>query len=612
MERRNTTPDQFACWLRNHLKTSTDESTVDLIPAPCGIGKSYSMTVQIGEALQNYNAGLILVTDEIERMRGYTSAQDSLLNEYLQRNMHRILIYEAANAKSERNNLYRKQILVMSTQRYFALSRKEVLTLVNSHIPRRHIFIDERAPLSETIRVDLSTFNDVDTIINLQLDNTAREKEWLIQQWRNLRTRYDNFMSKYEASHDDYELHLWHSDSDSHATTDDERFLHLATETYASKLKRADNNILKKIRAVFKMVNDGALFISRRKPDSKAQAEYSNFFLVVIDHSDLLLNVGSKSVILDGTGDIDPVYNTWFINRVNCDQFKRDLSNLTVNIVDVNTSRNAIAKNPASNTKLAAIVDYVKTLPKTDAVFTYGKNNTERDTVEQVFGNAGFQTGHFGGLKGKNQFRHMTDIVQVGLNRIPDEFYMVMAIQNISQRHKPNRQYYGIINLDHAAHRIMLLSVLCDLEQNLFRGTIRNADNQQRQTFTLLYKCKPHIDQNGVEHNELAELTTMIRERYEPLGATVNVHDTPSIVLRQKTRERKSKDGKQTPAQKLTDYLDRKEQEPNQLFKLASLLADCDISREQFKNAVRKNGHIKQRLNSIKTKKQGWYMFPAS
>lgn len=365
----------------------------------------------------------------------------------------------------------------------------------------------------------------------------------------------------------------------------------------------------KKIRAVFQMVNEGALFISRRKPSSRAQVEYSNFFIVTLDHSDLLLNIGSKTVILDGTGDLDPVYNAWYINRVNCDQFKRDLSNLTINLVDINTSRNSIAKSPSSNSKLAAIVDYVKTLPKIDAVFTYGRNASERDTVEKVFSDAGFQTGHFGGLKGKNQFRHMANIVQIGLNRIPDEFYTAMAIQCISQRHKPDRTHYGIINFDHAARRIMLLSVLADLEQNIFRGTIRNADNQKQQTYTVIFKCKQQIDKDGIEHNELSELTTMIRERYEPLGATVNVLDTPSVILRAKTRERKTKDGNQTPAQKLTEYLDHKEHQPNQPFKLASMLKDCEISEQQYKDALKRNTHIKQRIDNIRTDKRGWFMF---
>lgn len=613
MLRKNTTPDQFANWLREHLKNSVDEEMIDLVPAPCGIGKSYSMTVQIGDALQNYDAGLIIVTDEVERMHQYVYAQDGFLAEYLCRNRNRILVYDASNAKAERANLFQKQIIVISTQRFFALSRKEVMALVDTHIPRRHVFIDERAPLSESIRVDIGTFNDVDTILNCDLDNTARDKQWLISQWRNLRNRYDEFMRKYEASHDDYELHLWHSDSDPHATTDDEKFLHLVTETYASKLKRADNDILKKIRAVFQMVNEGALFISRRKPSSKAQVEYSNFFIVTLDHSDLLLNIGSKTVILDGTGDLDPVYNTWFINRVNCDQFKRDLSNLTINLVDINTSRNAIAKNPSANAKLAAIIDYVKALPKVDAVFTYGKNASERDTVEKVFSEAGFQTGHFGGLKGKNQFRNMGNIVQVGLNRIPDEFYTAMAIQNISQRHKPDKKHYGVMNFDHAARRIMLLSVLADLEQNIFRGTIRNADNQKQQTYTVIFKCKKQIDKDGIDHNELSELTTMIRERYEPLGATVNVIDTPSTILRQKTKERKTKNGKKTFAQKLTEFLDAKEaNSQGKPFKRKEMLAECGLTENNLKNVLRDNRYLRQRLESIRTDVRGWYKFPAT
>lgn len=614
MTKNIVTPNQFSEWLKEHLQTSTDDNTIDLIPAPCGIGKSYSMTAQIGECLQNQNRGIILVTDEVERMRQYVNGKNNgYLGQYIERNRDRILVYEASNAKTERANLYRKQILILSTQRFFSLSRNEIIDLTSTYIPRRHIFIDERAPLSEAIRIDLSTFNDIDTALNQQLDNTATEKEWLVTQWRNLRQRYDNYMRKYEASHDDYELHLWHSDEDKHATINDEKFLHLVNETYATKLRRADNDILKKIRAVFQMVTDGALFISRRKSSAKSSNEYSNFFLVTLDHSDLLLNIGSKTVILDGTGNIDPVYDAWFMNRVDCKQFQRDLSKLTINLVDINTSRNAIAKAPATNQRLKAIIDYIRTIPKVDAVFTYGRGKSdgiaELDTVEREFYDAGFKTGHFGGLKGKNSFRDVTDIVQVGLNRIPDEYYLMMAIQDIFNQYHPERAHYGVANINHMAQRMMLRSVLADIEQNIFRGTIRNMDNQKQQTYTLIYKCKSQADKDGIEHNELAGLTEMIKERYEALGATVNIIDTPTTILKLKTTERKTKDGHQTPAQKITEYLDKKEQQPNQPFKLSALLDECSITRDQFKNAIKKNHHIKQRLDSIRTEKQGWYQF---
>ena len=615
MKRNNVNPNQFSDWLKEHLQHSTDDSTIDLIPAPCGIGKSYSMTAQIGEALQTTNQGILLITDEVERMRQYTNADsyDGYLGEYLARNKERILIYEAKNAKAEYKNLFSKQIVVMSTQRFFNLRRNEVIALINTHVPRRHIFIDERAPMSEIVRVDISTFNDIDTALNLQLDNTAKDKQWLIDQWRNLRNRYDNYMRQYEASHDDYELHLWHGDEDKHATTNDAKFLHLVNETYSTKLRRIDNDILKKIRAVFRMVAEGALFISRRKPNSKSKNEYSNFFLVTLDHSDLLLNIGSKTVILDGTGNLDPVYDAWFINRIDCTQFQRDLSKLTINLVAINTSRNAIAKAPAANQRLKAIIDYTKTLPRVDAVFTYGRGKAEgiaeSDTVEREFHDAGFKTGHFGGLKGKNSFRNLTDIVQVGLNRIPDEYYLAMAIQCVVARYKPEKGHYGVIDFNHLANNLMLRSILADIEQNIFRGSIRNMDNQKQQTYTLIYKCKSQADKDGIEHNELAGLTEMIKERYEVLGATVNIIDTPTTILKLKTNERKTKDGHRTPAQKLTEYLDAMEQRPNHPFKRSAMLADCNISAQQFKDALKRNAHIKQRLESIKTDKQGWYMF---
>lgn len=252
-------------------------------------------------------------------------------------------------------------------------------------------------------------------------------------------------------------------------------------------------------------------------------------------------------------------------------------------------------------------------MPKTDAVFTYGRGKDESviesDTVERQFRDAGFMTGHFGALKGKNAFRNLTDIVQVGLSRIPDEYYLAMAIQSVYNRYEPDREHYGVLNFNHLAKQMMLRSVLADIEQNFYRGTVRNTENQKQQTYTLIFKCKSQTDKDGVERNDLAELTEMIRKRYEPLGATVNTVDTPTTILTLKTRERKTADGHKTPAQKLTEFLDHMQQQPNKPFKRATMLTDCDISVQQFKDALKRNAHIKQRLELIKTEKQGWYMF---
>ena len=614
-----TTPAQFANWLQAHLSQSTDTRTVDLIPAPCGIGKSYSMTVMIAETLKSFNGGgILLVTDEIQRMHNYVDVgeHDGYLADYIQRNRSRILIYEAANAKTDRDRLFDTPIIIMSTQRFFSLGREAVIDLVATYIPKRHIFIDERAPLSETIKINLGVFNDIDTALDARLDNTSENKDWLRAQWGNLRDRYDAYMRTYEQAHTDYELQQWHTDDDQHATTDDARFLRLVNETYASKLRYADNEIIKKIKAIFQLVHDGGLIISRLKPNAKSNEEYSTFFLVTLDHSDLLLDVGSKTVILDGTGNVDAVYDLWYINHVPCDAFARDLSKLTINLVDVNTSRNAIARTPETNKRMKALIDYVKLFPKVDAVFTYGNNKQgqkkENETVEKQFQEAGLTTGHFGGLKGTNRYREFTDFVQIGLNRIPDEFYLAQALYNVKHRYPPDREWAVSVNVRGHAKRIMLRSILTDLEQNIFRGCIRNADNEKQQTYTVVFSCKPKIDKDGIDRNELSELTNMIKERYEPMGATVNVLDTPSIFEKLKTEERKTSDGHKTAAQKLTEYLDAREKRPDIPFKTADMLKELKITRDLFKSVLRKNRHIKKRLDGIKTDVQGWYMFPAT
>ena len=613
------TKENFANWLQNHLSQSTDTRTVDLIPAPCGIGKSYSMTVMIAETLKvSKKQGILLVTDEVQRMHNYVDigCHDSYLADYISRNRDRILVYEASNARADHDRLYNTQIIIMSTQRFFGLSRDAVVDLVATHFPKRHVFIDERAPLSEPVKIDQRTFTEIEGALKTQLDNTTEAKSWLIAQWQNLKERYDAYILRYEQSHTDYELQQWHTDDDQHATTDDAKFLHLVNGSYAAKLRYADNDILKKIKAVFQLVHDGGLMISRLKPNSKSKEEYSTFFLVTLDHSDLLLDIGSKTVILDGTGNVDAVYDLWYINRVPCDSFTRDLSKLTVNLVDVNTSRNAIAKAPEINKRLKALIDYTKLFPRVDAVFSYGNNKQsqrkENETVEKQFIKAGFTTGHFGGLKGTNRFRDCTDFVQVGLNRIPDEFYLAQALYNLSHRYPPDREWAIAADAREHANQIMLRSILTDLEQNIFRGCIRNVDNDRQQTYTVIYACKPKVDKDGIEHNDLAALTQMIRDRYEPMGATVNVLDTPSIFDKLKTEERQTSDGHKTAAQKLTEYLDAMEQRPNEPFKTSDILQNCDISRDQFKDALRKNQHIKKRLDSIRTETRGWFMFSAA
>lgn len=606
------TCDQFTQWLIPHVEASNDMSTVDLIAAPCGIGKTRSITILVSMILQQCVWGAIIVTDALERMRNYVngdsiSTYDSYLSDYLERNRERILVYDSTNAKEAAHLLYKRQIVVMSTQRFFNLQREEVIALVNSYYPKRKIFFDERTPLSETLRIDIAALNNVDTALSSCLDDTVRQadKEWLLEQWRNLRGALDKDLREFERSHTDDTLYGAYAFATEKGTTDDARFLSLTTKTYADKLRKFrshndDPPILKQIRGVFEIVHHGAVIVSHRRGYSRGKGEYENCFLVNIDHDDLLLNIGSKVFILDGTGGIDPIYDKPYIHRIDCSMFQRDLSKLTINLVDVNTSKVLLTKpKPENNNQLQTIIRYIQraSLTKPQAIFTY-------KLIEDSFRPIAEHVAHFGSIKGRNDFRELTSFIQVGLNRERDEFYLSRALHNRALKY-PGKRFISTFNKDTLARENMLRSLLSDVEQNLFRSALRNIDNDKEVTYTILFRCQEMLDKAGHNRNSLSELADMIRERYVPCGATVRVFDTPPEFKEAKTMERKSSDGKKTHAQIVVEWV--RAQTYGDLVKRNKMLRECGLTANQFKAVLRNNPHIREMFEEMKTEKSGYY-----
>lgn len=611
------TPDKFSAWLSNHLKNSTDQNTIDLIPARCGVGKSISMVYQIAEALSHSNKiGILLITDEIERMNGYVNNNyNSKLYNYIQKNRDRIYVVESKNIANDYSNIFTKQIIIMSTQRFFNLTRDEVKKIVDSHKPKRNIFVDERALLLETVTIKEGDFDDLDKLISERLDNTKKEKDWLLDQERALRDRFNGYfadLEKENKNRNNNSYMRFFTDPFKAATTDDRLFEELLCKSYYKDLKTLQHwDYRKKVQAILQIVKSGALFVSKKRKNSKdKKSQYSRFFITVLNHYDLLLNTGSKSVILDATGDLDPIYDGWCINKVNCSQFQRDLSKLTINIVDVVTSKGEIGDFPQDNKRLNAIIKYVNTIPDVDCVFTYGKGKRcdlkEQITAEREFYNAGYKcTDHFGNIHGKNEYRDKINIVQIGLNRYAREDYYALGLAIAMNRYPPNSKSISCYNPKTLAKKVMQKMILSDIEQNLFRGTIRSIENQQNQTYTLIYHWKSHRNDDGEEQNDLAELAPMIKERYEKLGATVNLCDCPEIIQQQRILDQKG----DVAAKRVLQFM--LNLSPGEKFKFCKLLKDCNVSRNTFEKMLNSecNLILKETLSKWNIRK-GWYQKP--
>ena len=274
---------------------------------------------------------------------------------------------------------------------------------------------------------------------------------------------------------------------------------------------------------------------------------------------------------------------------IDCNEFKPDLHRLTINVVNLNTSKDKLTQSKEkADPLIKTIIEYIKSQPEhIDTVFTY-KSISDKFMKDFKYVN------WFGNIKGSNQYREETNICQVGLNRYPDLVYM-LYVNSIGQINDAElcliNRIYGKETIDSVRCRM----ILADIEQNLYRCKIRNRDNSEKCTYTLI--C------NVEEHNKLFDLYSpllqMIKTRYEPLGATINYIETPAQFILLKSKERKAKN--KTTVQKFEEWYGR--QPKNRTFKRADLISECNLTVSQFKDLKRTNI-----LNNLSTDKQGLYI----
>lgn len=586
------------------MQENTDTNKISVFPLPCGVGKSEYIKYLLADALQT-GKGLIVVTDSVERLNDYvTNGQDDYLVEYLQRNLNKVSILTAETTSKEVPTLYYKPILLMTTQRYFSLEREEIIKLTTGSIKRSHIIFDEKVYLLESRKLTVKSLNDIATALREGLDNTVidDDKQWLISQYDHLNTVLQQKLRENEKLNnntDNFRREVFFDADGLKISVDDDKFNTLISK-YKALLRRYKPDILKDLKAIDKLLIDGAITSQKVKSKSSNQ-DYQNYFTVVTNNIDKLINIGAKVFVMDGTADISPEYKLNCVDLIDCTPFNRDLSKLTINIVNVNTSKGKLTqKGSKTDNLIKSIIDYIKSQPQNyDTVFTY-------QAIENKFKDRFCNVNHFGNIKGSNQYREINNICQVGLNRWSELIYILYAneigVYNdskqsvITTHDKTNiltnlvKRVYDKVTIDDIRCKL----ILTDIEQNLYRCKIRNYGNTEACTYTIL--CS--TDENTIIFENYQPLVDAIKSRYEPLGATVNVIDTPMEFKLLKAKERKTES--ETSLQKFCEWL--KYQSKGRMFRRADIKKEINLSDSQFKDI--KNTGI---LNNFRTKKQGVY-----
>lgn len=577
--------EKLKVFLNQHIN-QCNNGYVNVFPIRCGIGKSTYVKHLISDVIRSGDHGLIIVTDSIIRMGKYVA------DKFFQDNIDKIAVLTNENFAQEIRHQWHKPILIMSTQRYFNLTKEEIVSFTKySGGQRAKIVIDEKPYLFTQKHIGIKILDDIDAALNEAIDDhtDAKEKEWITQQWATLIKRVKDTIKTYEEM-DSTQIELWHEFEPKVVTEDDDRFFSFVNK-YHNKLNQYQNDTCSNIYAVKQLFNYGATFIGSKI----ASGEYRNYFIVTVDNSDLLLDLGVDVYVLDGTADIDPDYNGYYIKMIDCSQFNVPLNNLVINFVDLPTSKNNIVKS-GSHAKaiISSIKNYIKTSPDSfDAIFTYAAIE-DQFTFQDPNHMKKIKTEHFGNLRGFNDFQDCTNIAQIGWNRYPDSAYrQIDYITSLAEYDYKHKTVVRLTGKD-TYTPVMYKALLTDFEQNLFRSKIRNVDCDEVVNYTVFCNTKLYRD-----------LIDMIRDRYGKLGATINELPTPKDYEISKTLERKT--SAKSNVQTVLEWYRR--QPGGKIVKASEIYEACNLTREQFKT-VKKSPIIKKILNDMKTDVSGIYKIP--
>ena len=484
---------------------------VSVLPLMCGSGKSTAITLKIKQVIEHGEGlGMLIVTDSTKRLEEIwnENTENPLLGEdvrsFIKAHKDDVTVMEKNSYARAVQLQWQHPVLAMTTQRFFnILTKEEIREFLTwkDHGRRPLILFDEQPYLNEIIDLTPQTVNDIDTMLRMRLvadeDKLLTEdKQWCIRQWEAFRQRFLDKLWEYEYDH---EGDLFYYEDEQHSLTeDDERFFRIVKKNKTS-IRSSNTDSFRNIHALKTFVDTWGIYSHR------VAGSYESKFTVYLDNRDKVQGLGAKVIVLDGTGDISPVYTGQdYIDMCSGMNFVRSLSHLTVKTGDIDTSKSAMSvrNSPVSGTVMGFLMAEGH-IDGRGCIFTY-KDHEKKFPI--------YKTAHFGAIKGVNDFSNETCIAQVGLNEMQPVHYLVhMLARNDELRSgltglSPEdscEQIQRIMTDTHNCADVKIAHLLADVDQNMFRSAIRSAKNRQDVTFYLFYK-----------HSYIPQLDGAIRGRY--------------------------------------------------------------------------------------------------
>lgn len=607
------------CQLIEDAETSAHyQGNVVVYPLMCGLGKSTAISRIILSALNNDDdKGILIITDRKDRIKEYTKPKFPAFTKFFE--AHRSQICELYGDTFEIANPIKAKckVLITTTQHFYRVPTKridELLCWGENKTPRSLVIFDEDPIVAQPMVIALHDFRDISTAIDIGLpeDPSFKEKkEFCRSFWADVTQAFDDIRLPLEREHPGKGFYCLEVPRE--LDQDDiKRFLKLITEN-SDRMEnyngKTNNNVCQRIRHIVSFLGKPVLLCLR---DDRTGSKTS--FSVLCDQSEHFKALTEKTrvVVLDGTARMSPNYELHpelfsFGKVVTNDHV---LSDLTIHLINKPCGHATIKKMKLNEKKeLTSLVkESVKEYEalKNAGVFTY-KGATNLFAGDFPDDNIG----HFGDLAGRNKFRKLPVIAQVGLHYLPPELCLVYTLA-----FRPDfkekllaldlEEQNALIQQETSNHNSFTWELLTrftcvDIEQNLFRGTIRDYPLQQIvQSRAIVNSSDPAHDTETNEPQRkfhyllffnfsyYKALIQKLKDRFEPLGGVITFASETDVLVNSYL---KSLQGghlvfKDTPMYALFSYL--RIQDPSEILSLSKIMADLKMSKSKI-NKIRES-----------------------
>lgn len=600
-----------------------DKNIISVVNASPGFGKS-TIKIEILKVLienyksdsSNFTNGVILVGDRLEDLREIvTTLNDCGLGgyAYMLESWNRDIcldnkiVMSTGKMCSKCDYLYKCKI----GQQQREQNKYPILLMTNARLKecadsihrykkydngeRTLLLVDERPELLDTLKVNKSVLNEIDTYIsNLEYKDLG-DKTRLLNQWKDISDTIEKQMSLLRTK---YKRFILKNSNNIGICKDNDEFMKLWNKYIKSEYKRELNHI-------HKVLTEGGFYV----------CEGSKEFISSIGIRDLTADYSNdfKTIIFDGSALYDPLYlGLYNQSKIKYLYIKNSRTYENLNIEAV--MKHKVTKTEIKNKKylIKALCSFVGNKSKQgfgyEYVITY--KETSKKLGELLGGSLKGKilkeddggVFYFGNTKGSNAMSKCNRMFQLGWNTLPDYEYVIQFLscsglwekilnnctdKEMAERYSDlfmiknrskndsNKDYrFGLDALD----QFKYLHIASEFYQEVHRTQLR------------IYDCDEDVD--VILFRNLKVIFELIKGLFPKCNLNYNNEEIQEFVTA-KTMDRKAIEGKEmTNPQKVMDYINGLEK--GTTIKTKDIYENTGLNKNQLNECRKSNNYIRK------------------